>query len=324
MDKGFTFDGALMFPFRAAHVRSFPWIFALAFAGVGTVLIGLLFYLVRDTFFAMFDMLEQLSEAGTEDVELILGTMFRSLAPLIPWAILATLVSWIVWAMFETATQRRYIRDERFYLSFGGDEIRMMGVGFVWYAAQSVISIVPLLIVFPVFSSALGVESGDITEDEFVRMILGRMGIVVLLMLIFLPVYVFFATRFSPVFGMTVKEGKIDFGGAWIASRGRFWPILGAYLIIAVVGGMVGGFVGSLAQLILMPAMMSSPVMMQDVPDVRALFSPAVVISMLVYMFVRFFVSGLLMHFAQGPAAFAARHDPRGSVDDALRVTEFD
>ena len=143
-------------------------------------------------------------------------------------------------------------------------------------------------------------------------------------MLIFLPVYVFFATRFSPVFGMTVKEGKIDFGGAWIASRGRFWPILGAYLIIAVVGGMVGGFVGSLAQLILMPAMMSSPVMMQDVPDVRALFSPAVVISMLVYMFVRFFVSGLLMHFAQGPAAFAARHDPRGSVDDALRVTEFD
>lgn len=324
MDKGFTFDGALMFPFRAAHVRSFPWIFALAFAGVGTVLIGLLFYLVRDTFFAMFDMLEQLSEAGTEDVELILGTMFRSLAPLIPWAILATLVSWIVWAMFETATQRRYIRDERFYLSFGGDEIRMMGVGFVWYAAQSVISIVPLLIVFPVFSSALGVESGDITEDEFVRMILGRVGIVVLLMLIFLPVYVFFATRFSPVFGMTVKEGKIDFGGAWIASRGRFWPILGAYLIIAVVGGMVGGFVGSLAQLILMPAMMSSPVMMQDVPDVRALFSPAVVISMLVYMFVRFFVSGLLMHFAQGPAAFAARHDPRGSVDDALRVTEFD
>ena len=36
MPSRFSFDGALMFAFRAAHVRSFPWIFSAAFAGAFT------------------------------------------------------------------------------------------------------------------------------------------------------------------------------------------------------------------------------------------------------------------------------------------------
>lgn len=324
MNRGFTFDGALMFPFNAAHARSFIWKYALTFAIVGTVLTGLFLFLIRGVLFDFMDAMEALDSSGVEDMETIFGTMFQLLIPLAPWLVLSMLVSWAVWAMFSTATQRRYIRDEDFYLRFGPDEVRMMGVGFVWYAAQWVLTIVPLIVIWPIFTTAIGYENGDITEDEFARQMIGRMGIVFLFMLVLFPFYAFLATRFSPVFAMTVKEGKIAFGDAWIVSRGRFWPILGAYLIIAVVGGMVVSFAGSIAQFILMPAMMSSPAMMQDVPDFRSFFSPVMIIAMLVYMFIRYFLSGLLAHAVDGPAAFAARHDPRGGVDDHLRIADFD
>lgn len=324
MDKGFTFDGALMFPFRAAHARSFPWKFALAMAIVSTVLTGVFLYLVRGLFFNLFDELEGLSGSGGDELERVFATLFRFFGQFAPWMVLSVAVSWVIWAMFTAATQRRYIFDEDFSLRFGPDELRMMGVGAIWYAAQSVVSIIPLILMAPIFTSLMGVDSGEITEEEFVRMIFGRMGLIMLSMLVIMPFYIFFATRFSPVFAMTVKEGKIAFRDAWIVSRGRFWPILGAYLIIAIVGGMVVGFASSIAEMVLMPAFMSSPAALEDMPDLHAVFTPAVMIGILFYLFVRFFMSGLLVHFAQGPAAFAARHDPRGSIDDALKVTDFD
>jgi hypothetical protein len=77
--------------------------------------------------------------------------------------------------------------------------------------------------------------------------------------------------------------------------------------------------------MMLMPAMMNVNFVTQDdLPDLRELFTPAVIISMLIYMFVRLSLSGLLMHLVHAPAAFAARHDPRGSIEDALRVKDFE
>ncbi|HRX75342.1 MAG TPA: hypothetical protein P5341_14630, partial [Hyphomonas sp.] len=110
MNRGFTFDGALMFPFNAAHARSFIWKYALTFAIVGTVLTGLFLFLIRGVLFDFMDAMEALDSSGVEDMETIFGTMFQLLVPLAPWLVLSTLVSWAVWAMFSTATQRRYIR----------------------------------------------------------------------------------------------------------------------------------------------------------------------------------------------------------------------
>lgn len=325
MAKNFTFDGALMFPFRAAHARSFIWKYTLAFGVVGTALTGLFIFFAKDAMFSFVDTMTQLEASGTDDPSVIFGAMARALGAFTPWIVLGTLASWVVWAMFTTATQRRYIRDEDFSLGFGSDEVRMMGTGFVWYAAQWAFSLIPLLIMWPVIGSVTDFYDGTITEDQFVRAMFGRVGYVMLAMLVTFPLLAFLATRFSPVFAMTVKEEKVAFGDAWIVSRNRFWPILGAYLIIALVGGMAIGLVSSLAQMILMPAMMNMNIVTQDdMPDLRALFTPAVMISMLVYMFVRLSLSGLLMHVVHAPAAFAARHDPRGSIDDALRVKDFE
>ena len=51
--------------------------------------------------------------------------------------------------------------------------------------------------------------------------------------------------------------------------------------------------------------------------------SSGVIVVLAVYLIARLFLSGLLMHVAGAPAAFAARHDPRGSVDDTYRVDTF-
>lgn len=328
MNKGFTFDGALMFAFRAAHVRTFPWFFALAFATVCTALSGLAMFLMKDTIFGFFDQMTALasSDAASEEevVREVFGTMFSLMRDMAPLMILGTLVSWVVWSIFETASQRRYIRDEPFSLGFGADELRMMGTSFFWFLMQAVLFLLPVVAMFSIFGSMMSFLDGSITEDEFTRAIMGSALIAPLSMLFLFPLYVFLATRFSPCFGLTVKDRKIAFREAWAVSRGRFWPILGAYLIIAIVGGMAAGAVASVAQIILMPAMMNANFLYDDVPDFRSLMTPGFVVAALVYTFVRYFMSGLLMHFADGPAAFAARHDPRGSVDDALKVTEFD
>ncbi len=324
MASRFTFDGALMFAFRAAHARSFIWKYAVAFAGVSTVLSALGVWLMKDTLIRFIEAIEQLDASGIDDPGVVFGTIFNVMSGLIPLAILSGIVGMIVWVMFMTATQRRYIRDQDFSLRFGGDEIRMIGAGLVWFLVPSIIFLLPMLVMIPAFGQITDFYRGNITEEQFAISMLSRAGIVSVFFLLTFPFYVFFATRFAPVFAMTLKEGKIAFGEAWVASRGRFWPILGAYLILAIVGGMAVGFASTLLEMLVMPIFVGTMVDVDDLSDLETLFSPALIAGLLVYTFIRYFLSGLLMHIVQGPAAFAARHDPRGSVDDALSVSEFD
>ena len=329
MEKGFTFDGALMFPFRAAHARSFLWIFALSFAAISTVLSALMLYLARDAILGFFDTMDSLIEASetaaSEQEEMAaVGTMFSAMARMLPWLIPVMLVSWIVWVMFETASQRRYIRDEAFSLRFGADELRMLGTSFFWFLLQGVIFAIPMMTGLSVFWSMMALFNGGITEEEFARNTIGTMGLTSLSMLVLFPLYVFLATRFSPCFGLTIKDRKIAFLDAWTVSHGRFWPILGAFVIIMIGGAVAGYVVSGIGQAILMPVLMNSPFLSGDVPQFHSLLTPGFLAAMLAYSFLRYFLQGLMMHIADGPAAFAARHDPRGGVDDALKVSEFD
>ena len=107
-------------------------------------------------------------------------------------------------------------------------------------------------------------------------------------------------------------------------SRDRFWPILGAYLIITIVGGIIVSIADQLLQLPMMFTMESAFENAQTGEDIVAAFmSGGVIVALAIYMIARLFLSGLLMHVAGAPAAFAARHDPRGSVDDTYRVDTF-
>jgi len=326
MPSRFSFDGALMFAFRAAHARSFLWMFPLAFAGVFTVFSLAILIFAKDDFVQVFQTIEMLEQAsvGQDDPQAVFAAILGAMQPLVGWAIFATLGSWIIWAMFEAASQRRYIRDEKFSLGFGGDELRIMGVGACWAILQTLFTVLPAMMVFnSLFDMFDWVEAGA-SEEDLINNIVGPfMGALGLSLLMFL-VYVFFATRLAPCFALTIKDREFRFFDAWNVSRGRFWPILGAYVIIAVIGGIV---VSILDQLLEIPLMFAMTPAFENVRTgeeiVGALMSGGVLVALAIYMVARLFLSGLLMHVGGAPAAFAARHDPRGGVDDALRADIF-
>tara|TARA_R100000365_G_C2746744_1_gene76137 strand:- start:450 stop:1433 length:984 start_codon:yes stop_codon:yes gene_type:complete len=323
----FTFDGALASPLRAAHANSFPWLFGVSYAAVTSLGILLLIFLSKDSFAAFADAIEMLDQMDPDQVELFtfLRMILGSFAPLFPWIVLGSFGAWVIWSVFQAASQRRYVRDERFFLRFGGDELRMMVVSLLWNVLQLVFTFVPIIIFL---GGMLDVVALILSGDDDPRLV-GRVMTTMLmggfLWLILFIAYVFFATRLAPCFALTIKERRICFFDAWNVSRGRFWPILGAYLIWSIGGGMVVSVIDQILQIPMGMLMMPHLDSLQTGEELMTLvMSAGFLIPLFIYAFLRMFAAGLLMHAVAGPAAFAARHDPRGSVDDKAMMGAFD
>ena len=327
MPTRFSFDGALSNAFRAAHMRSFPWLFAAAFALVVTVASLILTYLARDTFMEVIAGFESFAETANDEPDpyTVFSFFFGMMAPLVPWTIAGGLGYWVIRAVFEAASQRRYIRDERFSLRLGADELRMMVVLLLWWLLYTVSFGLPVLYIFNGIMGIFEIGIDDMSEEEMARkmipLVFGGMG----LMLLVMPVYVFLATRLAPCFAMTIKDRRIVFLDAWNVSRGRFWPILGAFVILSVGGGIASSIISQVLQLVILMPFAGNMNNVQSAEDaIGAIFSPSFLVPMAIYGFATSFMSGLLLHFTGGPAAFAARHDPRGGVDDAAKMAVFD
>lgn len=324
MKTGFSFERALSYPFTAPHIGSFPWLFGAAYAAVLLAMLAIIGLLGWRDVVAWIQAIEALEAAGEPSPEEVFGLIFGAASPLMIWGVAAGLGSWVIWAMFETASQRRYIFGRRFSLGFGADELRMMVVGLLWGLMGFVIFLLPILLIFfgtfGVIVSAEFQADPEAAAPQIIAAVFGMFG----LMLLLGPLYIFFATRLAPCFGMTVKEGRIVFFDAWGASRGRFWPIFGAYVILVICGAMLSQVIAGMMQVVMMPALMSVPSGATEIDDVMAALSaPGFLIPMGLLYFLSFFMQGLMQHVAGAPAALAARHDPRNDMDDAIRVDSF-
>lgn len=322
MIRGFTFERALSWPFTAAHAATFPWIFAAAYALVLILVYGVIGLLAADDFVNWFTALEAADASNDPDEQMELA--FGGFARLLPWGVLGGLASWIIWAMFETASQRRYIRDEKFSLGFGADEARMMVLGLLWFLMGLVVIGLPLALTmgatfYQLLTDPIGFEANASSQQVALQVF----GSFLALLFVF-PVYVFLATRLAPSFGLTVQAKRIRFFDAWNVSRGRFWPILGAFVILAVAGNIIGQVLSGIMQAIMVPVLAS----LADAPDgddLRTIvFSPQFFVPMSLYVFGILFLQGLIQHVIGGPAAFAVRHDPRGGVEEQARIGAFD
>ena len=323
MIRGFTFERALAWPFTAPHAASFPWIFGAAFALAFLFLFAVVGSLSAGDISGWIRTVEAAGESN--DTEADLAAFQDGIAMLLPWALLSGIASWALWAMFETASQRRFIWGEGFTLGFGADELRMMVVGLLWSLLGFVIIGVPILLIMgPTFFALITDPVAFESEADANAVGLQVLG-VFFVMLVLFPVYVFFATRLAPCFGLTVKEHRIRFFDAWNVSRGRFWPILGAYVILAFAGGIIGQVFAGIAQAIIMPATVQSFENVATSEEVRALiFSPGFYLPMGIYFFITLFLQGVLQHVVGGPAALAVRHDPRGGVEAEAQIGAFD
>lgn len=325
MNAGFSFDRALAYPFKAPHFGSFPWMYGLAYAAIYVTLflvIGLIgWQSVAEWFLAV----QQMENDPNPMPDEVFALMFGGLGKLMPLILIGSLLGWVVWAVFEVASQKRYLFGQKFSLGFGGDELRMMVVGLLWGLMSLAIFLIPGILIFSAFGILMATGFSDQMDDQtagrLIAYFFGGFG----LMFLFSLFYVFIATRLSPCFALTVKEKEIRFLDAWTVSRGRFWPILGAYVIIAIVVSVLSQLVSMLAQFMMMPLMMTLP-QSGDVPveDLSGIFlSAGFIIPMALIYFVMLFVQGLTQHFVGAPAALAAVHDPRNDPAEAQRVDAF-
>lgn len=338
MQNRFSFQGALSNAFKAVKPVQYLVFMPLLYAGVLMIIYATGLYLMRDVIADFITNAQALDNMAIdeEDPGAVFSAIFGLMAPFLPWIIGLSLIAGIVWSVFTAAGLRRYVRDEDFRLGLGMDEIRIMGVGVLWYLLMAVLYFLPFLIIggsiWGIVAEAIvnGDSMTPAQEDALAMKIGGSVAGAFGLMIILFPLYVFLATRLSPAFALTIKKRKFAFFDAWNVSRGRFWPILGAFVILAIGGSMVVGIIDQIFQMILMiPLMgvfenMDAETIESGEDFARIFLRPGILIPLGIYMFLVTALRFALNHAAHGPAAYAARHDPRGSVDDERMLQNFE
>lgn len=176
--------------------------------------------------------LAQMGEGAEPSVE----DMTRILLNMIPLFLIGLPVGLLYLAMMIAGVNRAILRpDEKafFYLRLGADEMRQAVVLLVqmlgWFGVYLLCAlIVGLTVGFGALTAGAGAESPDAGA-------IGAMvGSIFLAGLGGFILALFLLVKFSLASAQTFHTGRINIFGSWSLTRGRFWPILGAFLLAFV------------------------------------------------------------------------------------------
>lgn len=166
--------------------------------------------------------LQALNASGSRDPAVVFPLMQR-LLPLYALIVPAML---LLFSVLLATVNRAVLRegDDRYaFLRLGGDELRQF-ILIVYFAAVifaaeivGVLAMVVVMILLALAGPALG----------FLRLI---PVLALICALIFLEV------RLSLAFALTFDSGRVTLFGSWTLTRGRFWKLLGTYLLVFVLG----------------------------------------------------------------------------------------
>jgi hypothetical protein len=140
-----------------------------------------------------------------------------------PTSIAVMLLSLVLLAVLSAAINRAVLRPEHWrfgYLRLASDELRQLGLfamllGMAFCAY--VVLAVAVVAVFELLSVVLGDAAIGLGAVLLVGLTVGGL--------------VFAGVRLSLASPRTFDTGRIDLVGAWRMTRGRFWPLLGTYLL---------------------------------------------------------------------------------------------
>ena len=160
------------------------------------------------------------------------------------------LVFLVVYAVLFTASQRAILQPERegfFYLRLGMDELRQLALSII-FVVGFYIALVVVMVLLGILLGLLGAATGSF-------------GFIAVLMVVeFAAMFVlsiWFCTRFALAFPLTLLRGKIIIGESWRITRGRFWPLFAAFLVVFLILLLIfaivsvvtnGGYFAQLAQ----------------------------------------------------------------------------
>lgn len=164
------------------------------------------------------------------------GAMIGMIAPM--W--LLSLILGLVGVVLYTAAMRSVLRPGAGgigFLRLGMDELRMLVllilfviVGFVLFFAAS--------LVLGLFGAGVAAGSHSIAAMVIFSLLIG---------LVIFAALIYFTIRFSLAFPLTLHRGEFVIGEAWRLSRGHFWTLFGAALVVSVIGLILSSVVNLVA-----------------------------------------------------------------------------
>lgn len=288
MASKFSFDNAAFHFARTDGPRGFLWKFLLAYILLGAVLNILNFGLQ----FVLFGGINGLQDS------LISGN--ASFAMIGIYYLFAMVAGVSFWAVFESQVQRRYVRDEGFSLQLGADELRIVGVALLWilfFIAGYVVSILAVMGLMMPVSQLMGSSAGFAGLWMFA--VFAAISCV----------WIWVTVKLSAASALTIRDRKVKFIDSWAATEGRFWPLFGAYLALSLFF--------FIAYLILAAVffglVLGGGLNFSDPTAIAALMTPqGIGLSFIVITFVMMIFQGIGLYVWSGPAALAAKTDPRG------------
>lgn len=166
-----------------------------------------------------------LSTAGSP---LLGGDPIAAVSAMTPVWVIGFLSS-IMGAVLYTASMRSVLRPDAggfAFLRLGMDELRTIGLLLLFSLVATILFIFAAL----VFGLFIGGMAGASDSMVLTTLLALPVGLVVFGMLIY------FIIRFSLAFPLTLHRGAFAIGEAWTRSRGHFWKLFGAALVITMIG----------------------------------------------------------------------------------------
>ena len=151
---------------------------------------------------------------------------------------LAEIGMFAVMMVLFTATQRAVLRPaERgfAYLRVGGDELRLIGLGFVLAVGLSIGMFVALLALMIVVGIVLAITMAA-TGSPVVGILVFSIDYIILI-----GAMIYAEVRLSLAFPLTFMRRSFVIVEAWRLTSGRFWTLFGAYLILGLVYMVLAG-----------------------------------------------------------------------------------
>ncbi|WP_343519422.1 hypothetical protein [Sphingomonas sp.] len=153
------------------------------------------------------------------------GAMMSAMAPV--W--LLNLILALVGVVLYTAAMRAVLRPNAGGIAFlrvGMDELRMIVLCILFF-------IVSMVLLFGA-SLVLGLLGAGVAMGSQSPALTVLFSFLIGLIVFGLAVY--FIIRFSLAFPLTLHRGQFVIGEAWRLSRGHFWTLFGAALVVVVIG----------------------------------------------------------------------------------------